>query len=86
MMRTLAAADEVSRRAPGVTRHRFEVPDRFDANERRLGGKRSIGDRAKRRTAVGAQRFTELSCSPRELGDGIVSRNRARTGDGVGVK
>ena len=41
-------------------RQRFEASHGLDANDRRIGRQRSVGDRAQRRAAVTALQFLEL--------------------------
>ena len=54
-------------------RQRFEISQRFNPNDCRVGSQRSVRDRTQRGAAVGAAEFAQLHSGALELGEGFLS-------------
>lgn len=53
-------------------RQRFEVSQRVNPNDRRVGSQPSVRDRAQRGAAVGAPEFAQLHGAALELGESLL--------------
>ena len=68
------ATDKMHRGTPGVPRQRLQAAQCIDANDRRVGGQRSAGDRAQGRTAVSALQSLHLCGTALKLNESLIGR------------
>jgi hypothetical protein len=68
------ATDKVHCGTPGVPRQCLQASQCIDANDRRVGSQRSVGDRAQGLAAVSALQLLQLRGAALELNESLFGR------------